>query len=185
MGNSLRDQLLKTGLPQQLRKQAAQPSPSPSAAGTSGKAPARSRPVGDDLAAAYAARARLEREEREAEQRRQAEAARRKREIRQGLDRIVREHGLNSDAADQARNFEHRGKIRRIWCTAEQLRALNAGELGVIHHMGRYVLVPAAKLDEAARLSPEAVALRIDPNAQPEDPAYEDPRFRVPDDLMW
>ena len=69
--------------------------------------------------------------------------------------------------------------------TADQLRALNAGELGVLQQDGRYLLVTAALLAEAEAIFAPAVALKIDPNAPVEADPYADPQYQVPDDLVW
>jgi hypothetical protein len=45
------------------------------------------------------------------------------------------------------------------------LKALNAGELGVVQNDGRYVLVDASTLAQAEVIFAPAVALKIDPNA--------------------
>ena len=47
------------------------------------------------------------------------------------------------------------------------------------------VLVAAAVLAEAEAIFPQAVALKIDPNAPAQDDPYSDPQFQVPDDLVW
>jgi uncharacterized protein len=104
------------------------------------EAPSPERAVGDDsrsqeeidLAKAYALRQRVEREEQQRlERERQAEAARR-REARQKLHTLLQSASLNHAAAELPRHFEHAGKIRRIYVTPEQLKALNAGELAVV-----------------------------------------------------
>jgi uncharacterized protein YaiL (DUF2058 family) len=69
--------------------------------------------------------------------------------------------------------------------TEPQLRALNAGELGVVQLDGRYVLVDAATLALAAEAFPPCVALRVDPGAPAADDPYADPKYQVPDDLVW
>lgn len=69
--------------------------------------------------------------------------------------------------------------------TAEQLKALNAGELGVVQQDGRYLLVTAQVLDEAESVFAPAVALRVDPDAAPGEDPYADPQYQVPDDLVW
>jgi len=56
---------------------------------------------------------------------------------------------LNDAGAEIARHFNYGGKIKRVYVTADQLKALNAGELGVLQQNGRYLLVTAAVLDEA------------------------------------
>jgi uncharacterized protein YaiL (DUF2058 family) len=46
-------------------------------------------------------------------------------------------------------------------------------------------LVTAQVLAEAEAIFAPAVALRVDPGAPAEDDPYADPRFQVPDDLVW
>ncbi len=138
-----------------------------------------------DLGKAYALRAQKEKEERIAAEQRRQDEARMRREARAALAAFLQDKSLNDAAAEVVRHFEYGGKIKRIYVTAEQLKALNAGELGVVQNEGRYMLVTAVTLDEAERIFAPAVALRVDPNAAPEDDPYADPRFAVPDDLVW
>ena len=138
-----------------------------------------------DLAKAYALRQRVEREEQQRlERERQAEAARR-REARQKLFELMQKASLNAASAELPRHFEHAGKIRRVYVTAEQLKALNAGELAIVSAGGRYHLVTLAHADEARALMPDCVALRVDPNAVEGGDDYADPRFAVPGGLGW
>jgi uncharacterized protein YaiL (DUF2058 family) len=92
---------------------------------------------------------------------------------------------LNDPQAEIARHFPYGGKIKRIYVNQEQLRALNAGELGVVQINGRYCLVTAADLAGAEEIFPEAIALKVDPDAPAEDDLYADPKYQVPDDLVW
>ncbi|MFO1516165.1 MAG: DUF2058 family protein [Lysobacterales bacterium] len=180
MSESLRDQLLKSGLVKKLKSE-----PRPGAA----KAPAPGRPraapgkvaraaVGEpDLAQAWAQRARLEREERERAQREAEQRAREKRERRARLHALLDGKSLNAADAEHPRHFPHGGKIRRIYCTAEQLAALNRGELGVVQRDGRYLLVSRDVAEQAGVVAAEALVLLVDPDA----PADDD----VPADLTW
>lgn len=138
-----------------------------------------------DLAKAYAIRAQREKDERIAAEAARQEEARKRREARVKLAEFLKDKALNDKDADIARHFPYGGKIKRIYVTAEQLRALNAGELGVVQLDGRYVLVAAAILAEAEAIFPQAVALRVDPDAPAGDDPYADPQFQVPDDLIW
>lgn len=138
-----------------------------------------------DLAKAYAIRAQREKEERIAAEAARQEEARRRREARARLGEFLKDKALNDPEADIARHFPYGGKIKRIYVTGEQLRALNAGELGVVQLDGRYVLVTAATLVEAEAIFPQAVALRVDPDAAAGDDPYADPQYQVPDDLVW
>ena len=65
------------------------------------------------------------------------------------------------------------------------MKALNAGELGVVQMNGRYLLVDAATLAEAEAIFAQAVALKVDPDAPAQDDPYADPMYQVPDDLVW
>jgi uncharacterized protein len=138
-----------------------------------------------DLAKAYAIRAQKEKEERiEAERLRQEEAKLR-REAKAKLAEFLKDKSLNDPAAEIARHFPYGGKIKRIHVTEVQLKALNAGELGVVQLDGRYMLVPATLLAEVEAIFAPAVALRVDPDAPAGDDPYADPQYQVPDDLVW
>jgi uncharacterized protein len=137
-----------------------------------------------DLAKAYAIRAQREKEERVEAERLKQEEARKRREAKARLAELVKDKGLNDPAAEIARHFDYGGKIKRIYVNAAQLRALNAGELGVVQIDGRYLLVDAALLAQAEAIFAPAIALKVDPHAASEDP-YADPQYQVPDDLVW
>ena len=138
-----------------------------------------------DLAKAYAIRAQKEKDERiEAERQRQLEAQRR-REGKLKLAELLKTATLNKPDAEVARHFEYGGKIRRVYVTAEQLVALNAGELGVVQQGGRYHVVSAEHARQADEVLPGVLALLVDPNAPKEEEAYSDPQYQVPDDLVW
>ena len=144
------------------------------------------REQGDiDLAKAFAIRAQREKEERLRAEREKQEAARKRREAQARLVEMLEGKGLNAAEAEHVRHFEYGGKIKRVHVTADQLRALNAGELGVVQLNGRYLLVAAATLAEAETIYPQAVALKIDPNAPAAEDPYSDPQYQVPDDLVW
>ena len=87
---------------------------------------------------------------------------------------------LNDPAAEIARHFDYGGKIKRIHVNAEQLKALNAGELGVVQLDGRYLLVTAEVLALAEATFAPAIALKVDPNAPSADDPYADPLYQVP-----
>jgi uncharacterized protein YaiL (DUF2058 family) len=138
-----------------------------------------------DLAKAYALRAQREKDERIAAEAAKQEEARKRREARAKLTELVKDKALNAADADIARHFPYGGKIKRIYVTADQLKALNAGELGVLQLDGRYLLVSAEMIAQAEEIFPAAIALKVDPNASSEDDPYADPQYQVPDDLVW
>jgi uncharacterized protein YaiL (DUF2058 family) len=138
-----------------------------------------------DLAKAYAIRAQKEKDERIEAERLKQEEARLRREAKAKLEAFVKDKALNAADAEHVRHFEYGGKIKRVHVTAEQLKALNAGELGVVQMNGRYLLVDAATLAEAEAIFAQAVALKVDPDAPAQDDPYADPMYQVPDDLVW
>ncbi len=146
--------------------------------------PARTREE-IDLAKAYALRAQKEKDDRIEAERLKQEEAKVRREAKLKLAELLKDKSLNDPTAEIARHFQYGGKIKRVYVNAEQLKALNAGELGVAQMDGRYLLVPIALLLEAEAIFPPAVALKVDPDATPGDDPYADPAFQVPDDLIW
>ena len=173
MSDSLRDQLLKAGF-----------KPSPKAQPKAKPHPHRPEPrkpqaAGEpNLAQAFAMRAKAERAEREAAEREAREKAAARKERKRKLQEVLAGKALNQATAEQPRNFQFADKIRRIYVTPDQLRQLNAGELGVVMHGGRATLVAREVALQVQAFAPEVVALLVDPSAPTSDDG-------VPDDLMW
>jgi uncharacterized protein YaiL (DUF2058 family) len=158
----------------------------PKPAGTpAGRPRAAAKTSEMDLAKAYAIRAQQEKQERIEAERQKQEAARLRREAKARLAELLKDKALNAAEAEIARHFPYGGKIKRVYVTPEQLVRLNAGELGVLQLDGRYLLVTADVLAQAEAIFPAAVALRVDPDAPASDDPYADPKYQVPDDLVW
>ncbi len=193
MSDSLRDQLLGLGFKPAPKQKQASPQKKQVPQGKGGPRPANSKGGGKparsrediDLGKAYAIRAQREKDERIEAERLKQEEARLRREAREKLAAFLQGKALNAEDAEIARHFEYGGKIKRIYVTADQLKALNAGELGVVQLNGRYLLVTAGVLAVAEAVFAQAVALKVDPDASIEDDPYADPKFEVPDDLVW
>lgn len=186
MADSLRDQLLKSGLVQKLRDEARpveRPVRPDNKRRPSGSAPGKPKPKPNrnqeemDLARAYGLRDRAEREQRDLEKKQAEQKAREKAERKQKLASLLADKALNKPDADIARHFPHADKIRRVYCTTEQLAEVNSGMLAVVQYRGRYLLVSRETGLKAAEISPEALVLLSDPEAPAEDD--------VPDDLVW
>ena len=203
MSESLRDQLLGLGFkpapkPEKNDKpkpaQSARPQASQKAKPPHGKpqvsarAPSAHKPKTReeiDLAKAYAIRAQREKEERIEAERLKQEEARKRREAKAKLAELLKDKALNDSNAEIARHFSYGNKIKRVYVNETQLKALNAGELGVVQLEGRYLLVTAETLADAEAVFAPAIALKVDPNAPAEDDPYADPKYQVPDDLVW
>jgi len=183
MSESLRDQLLKSGLAKLVREEPrggqAKPRPAGKPHGHAGKPGAPRREQAEiDLAKAYAIRAQAEAAERKRAQQAAEEEARLRRERKQKIQQLLDGKALNKADTDLVRNFEYGGKIRRVHVDAAQLAALNAGELGVVQQAGRYLLVTRAIAEQVRAIDAHLLALLVDPNATGEDDG-------VPDDLVW
>ena len=63
------------------------------------------------------------------------------------------------------------------------------GDVGAVHVLTHgsagQMWLGNAVLDEAATLFAPAVALKVDPDAPAADDPYADPKYQVPDDLVW
>ena len=189
MADSLRDQLLKSGLVQKLRSEARpierpvrparQENKGRPTAFKPGTAKQRAKGSSEemDLARAYGLRDRAEREQRDLEKKQAEQRAREKAERKQKLAALLADKALNKEDADIARHFPHADKIHRVYCTAEQLTDVNKGNLAVVQYRGRYLLVTREIGLKAGEISPEALILLSDPDAPSEDD--------VPDDLVW
>jgi uncharacterized protein len=189
MVDSLRDQLLKSGIVKQLKDEKRQPPPTvkPGATHGKGKPPHGAHKPNKsvrsqeeiDLAKAYAMRAQTEAAERKRAEQEAAEQARLKRERKAKVQQLLEGSALNKADADQVRHFEYGGKIRRIYVDAGQLAELNAGKLGIVQNGGRYVLVTQAVAEQINAVDPHLLALLVDASS---GGIGED---GVPDDLMW
>lgn len=182
MSDSLRDQLLKAGFKASPKPQAKPHSHKPVVRKANpGKSHANNpqHAAGElDLAQAFALRAKVERAEHEAAEREARARAAEKKERKRKLQALLAGKILNQETAEEVRNFEYAGKIRRIYVTREQLLQLNTGELAVIMHGGRALLVTQDTAIAVQAIAADALALLVDPNAPIADDG-------VPDDLMW
>ncbi len=123
MVDSLRDQLLKSGIVKQIKeeKRAATRSASQllssrqKVSRRTSRRPARSQEE-IDLAKAYAIRAQTEANERKRAEQEAAEQARIKRERKAKVQQLLEGNALNKADVDQVRHFEYGGKIRRLVC---------------------------------------------------------------------
>lgn len=173
MSESLRDQLLKSGL---ARKFKTESRPKPERPERRPSPPRRDQ-AEIDLAKAYALRDSTERAERERAQREAEQRAREKRERKHKLATLLNGKAQNVADADIPRHFPHANKIRRVYVTEEQLPRLNGGELGVVQLAGRYILVASETARAARDIDPEALVLLCDPHDAAEDD--------IPSDITW
>lgn len=164
--------------------------PATDAVGAKPARPEKTRDPGREpsLAAAYNARAETEKREREQAQKHAQEEAQRKREQRLKLGLVIAGKSVNVQLAEHTRNFLYGKKIRKVNVTAEQFLQINSGELGVVQVDGRFLILPADVMREALAIGQQHVALFVPEGIGASgnaDDDYSDPRFKVPDDLVW
>lgn len=185
MGDSLKEQLLNLGfraVPEAKAKPSANVRPK---SRNQPSRPAAADGQQIDLAKAYALRMREEQRARAEAERARQEAKRRKLEAKAAVDAVLAGNSRNSPEADIARHFNYAGKIRRVYVTPIQLQQLNTGELGIVQHNGRFHLVAPDVLRQVAALLP-ALVVPLEGSADAAAATgYEDPKFQVPDDLIW
>ncbi|MCS4503559.1 DUF2058 domain-containing protein [Arhodomonas aquaeolei] len=183
MSNSLREQMLKSGLASEEDVKRVESQKKGRKKGPKKKKSQRQAPKSD--AASHAelydqakrARDRDLNREREAERRRQAdEKAARKMVLDSEIRRSERD-------ADVAFHFTHGERIKRLYVTGAQQTQLARGELAIARTRGHYRLIPAEVADRVEPVAPFLIAFRGGPVEGEDDPAYEE--HPIPDDLMW
>ena len=127
---------------------------------------------------AYALRNREEKREADRARLRKQAEDRKRREINRKIREIVEAHGLNDAKAEVARNFLYRGRIRKVYVTAEQQKALNADELGIAYLSGGYFILSPEHREAVRAISAEHV---VELGGGGEDEG----EHPVPDDLDW
>ena len=196
MSNSLKDQLLGLGFKQAPKPERKPDAPvRPHSAQAQPKSAGRNRHAGKpkppqsreeiDLAKAFALRTQQEKRERELTEQAKQIAAQQKKIAKEQVGKLLEGGILNAADADIARHFSYGGKIKRIYVTTAQLIALNAGELGVVQFNGRYCLTSRETALAVRALLPSLIALYCDGNEESLPEGYDDPKFQVPDDLVW
>lgn len=193
MSLSLKDQLIAAGLvkPDQA-KSSSRPVPVPKKAIEKPKPKPqveRAKPTEPSLAELYRARDAHEQKQQQAA-RAQAEAkAAAKKQRKQQVVQLIAGKALNKKDGEVVRHFEYARKIRRIYVTAEQRSALNAGALGIVQMDGQFMLLEGEIVEQIFAIAPEFVALRgasVEPEASIEGGQdYAAAEYQVPDDLMW
>jgi len=175
MSNSLKDQLLALGLAPKKADPVKKKRPK--------ARPESARPKKShaeiSLDQAYGIRSKEERRQREKAIELKRAQERQRREINQKIKALVKENAIRDENADSKRNFIYKGRIRSVLATAEQIKEINAGSLGVVYLSGNYHLMPKDKVDEVRQFAADHVPdlHGVEIEGEEENP--------VPDDLIW
>lgn len=178
MRNPLQEQLLKAGL---VKKGKVAEVAREQARARHGK-----QPAGPSETQQEAERARREKAERDRalSQARNEEA--RANERRAQARQLIAD-GRVAPAGKRDYRFQADGAIRTVHVDDAQARALATGALVIARLDAGYVLLTRALAARVRERDPEAIVVDhgdVDDSAC-SDGAYDDPRFAVPDDLIW
>jgi len=173
MSKSLKDQMLALGMvsskPKPKSKKQHKPRP---------KTPKDSN-AEISLDQAYRIRSTDERQKKEQATALKRKLERERREINQKIKALIKEHSVRDETADKKRSFLYKGRIRSVLATADQISAINKGELGVVYLSGNYHLMLSARIEEIRQFSPEHIP---DLAGSENEDEKDNP---VPDDLIW
>lgn len=180
MGNSLFDQLKKTGLidekkAQQIKKEKHQLTKQQKSKKSGALSESKQRI--QQAQAEKAARDRKLNQERKKTKERQAVAAQ--------IKQLINMNRIDNSAGTIKFNFTDGNKVQRLYVTKELQDQLALGSLTIIKVDEGYELVPASVAEKISQRD-EARVLSFS-NGQPKSSTSEDPYadFKVPDDLMW
>ncbi len=110
----------------------------------------------------------------------------RERERRGQARQLVVDHQVKS-SGERAYRFDVDGGIRSVVVDDAQARQLASGALVIARLDGSFVLLPRAVVARVRERDPQAIVLDHggDTPAQSVDDGYDDPKYAVPDDLVW
>lgn len=173
-GKSLQDQLKELGLAKKPVRAGKKPHGNKT----------RAKRQGGEMSLDQAYRLRDQEEKRAAKEKKEQKRLKdlERRRINKQIQALVEQHGLNDKQAENKRNFLYKGRIRSVLCTPEQLKALNAGELGVVFLKGNYILMRPEHVELVRAISADNVP---DLGGGSGEEVDEDDRYRIPDDLIW
>jgi len=190
MSKSLQDQLRALGLASKKTKSTRQPSRNgpgkagqrPRAGSSPRKGQGRVKQAADgevSLNRAYALRKQEEKKQADTARKRKQAEDRKRRQLNKEIRAIVNKHRLNDSTAEVPRHFIYRGRIRKINLTTDQLKAINAGELGIAYLSGGYHLLAPEHVEVVRKLSAEHIPDLVSVKTTQEN------EHPVPDDLTW
>jgi uncharacterized protein YaiL (DUF2058 family) len=190
MGESLRDQLVKTGLvtreqvkyaDAKARKAAEAQKRAKQTAKRKGK-PGQGQ--GKTTAVDRTAQAHAQKVERDRALNRQREAARARKALESQIAELVQQHKQNDSKGEIPHYFTRGKKIKAVYVNEEQHRQLVLGRLATVVFHGRYYVVAREVADKIRARAPDAEIHLSEPE---EKVNADDPYagYQVPDDLTW
>ena len=132
-----------------------------------------------------AQQAAKEKAERDRELNKRKEEQSRNKAISAEINDLITKNAIKrSDECDIAYNFEHRGKVKRIYINTVMKQQLIQGDLGIARIEGGYELVPKPIAEKIQQRNEKRVVL-FEPDERVEDENDPYAEFKIPDDLTW
>jgi hypothetical protein len=180
MGNPFQEQFLKAGLV--TEKQVRQANQKKNKRKPQQPKKQRGQPDQATLKAREAA-ARKAEHDRKLNLRKQEQS--RKKAISIEIDQLIRDNRIErGKACEIGYQFEHRGKINKLYVDAKMKQQIIDGKLGIARIEGRYELVPLSTAQKIQQRNDQRVVL-FDALAETPDPQDPYAEYQVPDDLVW
>lgn len=182
MNNPFQEQLLKAGLvskqqvnkvnQEKRKKNKQRPS----------KKQARAAVNENQLRAQQAAEKKAQRDR---ELNRKKEEQARNKAISMEINELIKRNKIKRDEkCELAYNFEHQGKVKRLYINEEMKKGILEGKIGIARIDGNYELVPKSVAEKIRERNEKRIVLF---DAAPEQVDEDDPyaEYQVPDDLTW
>lgn len=183
MGNSLFDQLKKTGLADKSKVHKVRTEKHKQA-----KQQRQQKGDAHDEAAKLAEQARREKQQRDrelnAERRAEADRKALAAQIRQLVETHRQPRGIGPDDEGVTYNFVDTNKVKTLRVSKTVQQHLSNGRLAIVKIDQSYELVPNVVADRILARDPQWFVSRNDKvEVEDEDDPYKD--YKIPDDLMW
>jgi uncharacterized protein YaiL (DUF2058 family) len=180
MGNSLFDQLKKTGLIDKKKAKQATKDKHLQVKKQKGK---QAPPVAES--ALRAQQAQAEKAARDRELNRQRKKAAEQKAVAAQIKQLVQMNRIEAGDGEIGFNFVDGSKVQRLYVTDNLQDQLALGRLAIVKLEESYHLVPAGVAEKIKQRDPSYILLcNVTPSTESDaDDPYAD--YQVPDDLMW
>ena len=179
MSNPFQDQLLKAGV---VSKQQVQKANRDKHKKKKQQSPKKAAAIDETkIAAQQAAKVKADKD-RELNRKKEDEA--KKKAASAEINQLITKNRIErGDDCDIAYNFEHAGKVNRIYICKEMQQQIAKGKLGIARIEGKYELVPKLVAEKIQLRNEDRVVLFNDEQKIDEADEYAD--YQIPDDLIW
>lgn len=183
MGNSLQDQLLKTGLADEKRAREIEQEKKSKG---KRKQPKSKRGAEQRQKAEQARQQQAQKAERDRALEAERQKQRRAKETATQIRQIAKDNRVDRAKGEAVYRFTDGSRIKEIQVTDDQRQRLARGELAVVAVSNKaFEVVPAGVAERIRGIDENAVKVVNQPQADEADPDDPYADYPVPDDLMW